>query len=246
MKVYAHFAIENGIEFRWRTLLQFGDSWNTIGTVIMKNPGSADPLLIDIPNEILSKLNQIDNSYEWSEFSDDPTLRLIAKLFEEHYRCQLNGVIQIYNLFNIKDQNLDSALNKLSDSCSSKCFTFEDDIQQLHHPIYIGWGDLWKDIRLKSVAQKYFTSAVHICSDNWYLSSKLDDKDNNYHHPQWLMGQGVHTLSSLVHRAKFHNNTPHLTAYHLHEVLTQLELYPKTHPNAIKALKEQISLVENK
>lgn len=52
MKVFAHYMgnekdwnlSEDGFQYRWRTLLKFGDSWNVIGSVIMKNPGSAQPL----------------------------------------------------------------------------------------------------------------------------------------------------------------------------------------------------------
>ncbi len=32
--------INNG--FRWRTLLQYGNSWEVIGSVVMKNPGGAN------------------------------------------------------------------------------------------------------------------------------------------------------------------------------------------------------------
>lgn len=42
MNVYTHYrTITPSIGFRWRTLLQFGDGWNIIGSVVMKNPGSA-------------------------------------------------------------------------------------------------------------------------------------------------------------------------------------------------------------
>ncbi|GIJ93186.1 hypothetical protein CAPN002_04040 [Capnocytophaga stomatis] len=49
MKVYAHFFEEKGekeVQYRWRTLLQFGDSWEIIGSVVMKNPGSAESKLV--------------------------------------------------------------------------------------------------------------------------------------------------------------------------------------------------------
>ena len=43
MRVYTHyFKDENtGIECRWRTLLQIGESWDCMGSVYMKNPGSS-------------------------------------------------------------------------------------------------------------------------------------------------------------------------------------------------------------
>lgn len=42
MKVYTHFIkIDENDGYRWRTLLQFGNSWDCIGSVVMKNPGSS-------------------------------------------------------------------------------------------------------------------------------------------------------------------------------------------------------------
>ena len=39
MKVYACYDNKD-YEYRWNTILKFGQSWDVIGTVIMKNPGS--------------------------------------------------------------------------------------------------------------------------------------------------------------------------------------------------------------
>ena len=61
MKVYAHYRGKektgDGNSYRWRTLLQFGDSWECIGSVFMKNPGSAKPLYPTTPiqDEVLLK-----------------------------------------------------------------------------------------------------------------------------------------------------------------------------------------------
>lgn len=46
MKVFAHYyqSETTGNDYRWRTILQFGTSWDIIGSVVMKNPGSAEPL----------------------------------------------------------------------------------------------------------------------------------------------------------------------------------------------------------
>lgn len=40
MKVYTHYyKIDDNEGLRWPTLLQFGKSWDIIGSVVMKNPG---------------------------------------------------------------------------------------------------------------------------------------------------------------------------------------------------------------
>lgn len=41
MKVYAEYFEEKGSTFRTNTILQFGDSWNLIGNIVLANPGSA-------------------------------------------------------------------------------------------------------------------------------------------------------------------------------------------------------------
>lgn len=43
MKVFAHYFYDNknDVEYRWRTLLKIGDSWEICGTIFMKNPGSS-------------------------------------------------------------------------------------------------------------------------------------------------------------------------------------------------------------
>ena len=43
MRVYAEYVEVNGLEFRTNTILQFGESWELIGNVILANPGSAVP-----------------------------------------------------------------------------------------------------------------------------------------------------------------------------------------------------------
>ena len=238
MKVFACYSDEDEIKYRWNTILQFGESWEVIGTVIMKNPGSAEPLKTEISDSVLEMLNGFDASDKWCEFTDDPTLRWVVKLFEESLDRELNGVIRVFNLFNVKDQDLGKALDKLAKNKASKCFTVDNDIKHLCNPIYIGWGDLWKDKNLKSIAQKFFNAAVELNSQ-WYLSHNIEDKNNMYSHPQWLMCRRVHSLF-LLHRAKFRVNRTVLSKIELCEVKEILKSYPKTHENDIKAIERMI------
>ncbi|MDY3143273.1 MAG: hypothetical protein SOW30_11445, partial [Parabacteroides sp.] len=67
MNVYTHYrTIAPSIGFRWRTLLQFGDGWNVIGSVVMKNPGSSyfasEAPLTD--GNILAHLQSFDDESE--------------------------------------------------------------------------------------------------------------------------------------------------------------------------------------
>ena len=126
MKVYAHFREEGGRMFRWRTLLQFGDSWQVVGSVVMKNPGSAYPLT---PNQcvsdmfILPELQAIDDSEPWYEFKPDITMSCITRLFGVQ-----SGVIQIFNLFNIREADLAQALHLYDEAspCVYESFRIKD------------------------------------------------------------------------------------------------------------------------
>ena len=127
MKVYAHYKGKektgDGNSYRWRTLLQFGDSWECIGSVFMKNPGSAKPLYPTTPiqDEVLLKhLSKFSYNKEcgWFHFSDDPTMRHIENLFRTYYKHksgwdELNGVIQIFNLMNVMEPDLNEAKKNL-------------------------------------------------------------------------------------------------------------------------------------
>ena len=183
--------------FRWRTLLQFGDSWQVVGSVVMKNPGSAYPLT---PNQcvsdmfILPELQAIDDSEPWYEFKPDITMSCITRLFGVQ-----SGVIQIFNLFNIREADLSQALH-LYDEASPCVYeqqanpppsslllsTTEQDISQLKGPVYLGWGPLGSDGRFRRKAQMIFDAVKDRMN---YLSPDFDS--NPFFHPLYLMQYGA-------------------------------------------------------
>ena len=183
--------------FRWRTLLQFGDSWQVVGSVVMKNPGSAYPLT---PNQcvsdmfILPELQAIDDSEQWYEFKPDITMSCITRLFGVQ-----SGVIQIFNLFNIREADLSQALH-LYDEASPCVYeqqanpppsslllsTTEQDISQLKGPVYLGWGPLGSDVRFRQKAQMIFDAVKDRMN---YLNPDFDS--NPFFHPLYLMQYGA-------------------------------------------------------
>ena len=183
--------------FRWRTLLQFGDSWQVVGSVVMKNPGSAYPLT---PNQcvsdmfILPELQAIDDSEPWYEFKPDITMSCITRLFGVQ-----SGVIQIFNLFNIREADLSQALH-LYDEASPCVYeqqanpppsslllsTTEQDISQLKGPVYLGWGPLGSDGRFRRKAQMIFDAVKDRMN---YLNPDFDS--NPFFHPLYLMQYGA-------------------------------------------------------
>ena len=206
MKVYSHYEIINGIEYRWRTLLQLGNSWEVCSTVIMKNPGSSHPVnwkddkpipINDI--EILENLNRFDNfnslvSKEWFDFSVDPTMRHVAHLIEDYlfYNKRIKeGIIQIFNLFNVIDKSLGEAIQNFDPQVVN---TIEDDINSIKkyskYPIYIGWGNLWRNEQFRENAERIYNVTKEVTH---YLNTN-GIANNKYYHPQYLLGVGKNQL----------------------------------------------------
>lgn len=200
MKVYAHFLgvqeghiwnlSKDGFQYRWRTILQFGNSWDVIGSVYMKNPGSAAPIDKNLPNDIMIHLTDLDKvNNQWLEFTPDNTMRCIARLFmSKNGSMQLNGIIQIFNLMNIRDADLGKALKMSKNSTEDVFSTIKEDIAILSattKPVYLGWGGLGKNSQFKKNAEIVFNAVV---DKNLYLNKEF--YDNSFYHPQYLMCYG--------------------------------------------------------
>ena len=218
MKVYTHYFRDSatGIECRWRTILQLGDSWNSIGCVYMKNPGSSiyqetdgDGSPVAITHAItLSHLraftHETDNDV-WYEFRADSTMYAIEALFKEYaayHRQPAEGIIQVFNLFNVRDADLRKAQGKLIDSLHEKTFTIDEDVQCLKGPVYIGWGNLWKDKLHKLNAEKVLAACKTLCN---YIDTSNIEK-NIYYHPQYLMLYGKNKEEVIRHKQYFFEN----------------------------------------
>lgn len=200
MRVFTHFHemdLPSGrtVGVRWRTILQFGDRWDVIGNVVMKNPGSArvakgeTSSITDIfLTQELHEFAPEDNN-AWYEFRPDATMHSIKDLFARRYSIsthELNGVIQIFNLFYIKNPDLNSAIDDDSDA------RFEICTRDLHHleqhkekPTYIGWGNLWTSDRYSEKAKSMFEM---VQPHNSYLNPEISR--NAFIHPLYLMRYG--------------------------------------------------------
>lgn len=189
MKVYTHYKELDGngqaIGIRFNTLLQFGDSWNPLGSVVMKNPGSAnfknkDRAPVSDP-AILSHLEQFEHypGNEWFEFNADTTMRCIEELFSASSEG-LNGVILIFNLMYVRTPNVEEAIGFFKE------VRFEDnDISIIRRyeclPIYLGWGAIGNDSRFREKAKAIFNIALR---SNRYLKPEFEE--NSFYHPQFL------------------------------------------------------------
>jgi hypothetical protein len=213
MKVFAHYFYDNinDVEYRWRTIIQIGDSWDIRGTIFMKNPGSSksvEPNIKPIKNGgLLEELRKFDDrrtsvSCEWYEFSVDRTMICVINLFKAYYEAhgeKLNGVIQIFNLFNVRDANLWKAIDKCKDDGLDKLiYTTDDDIKNIVSPVYIGWGNLWRVPAHKENAQRIFSEVIKKTS---YLCNGIEN--NKFYHPQYLLNYGKNRKNCIDVLEKF-------------------------------------------
>jgi hypothetical protein len=190
MKVYAEFIEENGIEYRTKTILQFGNSWNLIGSIVMKNPGSAFPkneISIEDWNKVAEN-ELVSNSLQtnWFEFQPDPTMGQVERVFNGYYtgnQIELNGVIQVFNLFNIRHQKINVAKQLASQSNSMHLFPQVNVVIDSfkNKPVFLGFG--WEYLNInRSFAESMFEYVK--ASDFMYL--KRDMIDNFFYHPGYI------------------------------------------------------------
>ena len=215
MKVYAEFIEDDGFQFRTKALLQFGDSWDLIGSIVMKNPGGAKPGEI-ITKENSEKLNQFYNKEieqkNWSFTNADNTMNNISAIFNGNYigyNRELNGIIQIFNLSNICDTNVDNA-HKNGNLTKSKFLlpNINETIEQFKdRPVYLGFGDFYTNKKsnhfnvLKNSAQKLFEFVKNSKNDyleDDYLIDELYYHKNSFYHPQYLKIAKPHILENYL------------------------------------------------
>lgn len=168
---------ENNLFFRDQTILQFGSSWDLIANIISLNPGSATPKNdININDFLLSKKlpyfinpNEDQNYYE---FKLDPFMRNILKCFSKHYN---GGIIKIYNLFNLKNQDSKKAMEEYYENKQNKFIhTNIDDINYENKPLIIATGDGGLKDGLIDELKKYIN---HSEKEKLYSIQKIKDKE---------------------------------------------------------------------
>lgn len=186
MRVYARYFSESGLNFRLNTVLQFGDSWNIIGAAVLINPGSAKPIGNISPEEQQHLEAITSQGSDWHCFTADPTMNQLGKIFNGWYagkETPLNGVILLFNLFNLRDKNLNQAL-ELQKSCASPLlFSTDADIEALKVTdcIYLGWGNTGK-YALREYAQKIFEAVKSRLG--YYVDE--DFNHNAFYHPGYV------------------------------------------------------------
>jgi hypothetical protein len=146
MKCFARWEQESlsGACFRDQTILQFGDSWELLASFVLLNPGSALPLDTSDQSEYLRSKSlpffvepSVGEAY--LEFSIDRLMGDVIKLFACKYS---GGTIRLLNLFNLKNQDSNEAVEQLLlNQSHAKMFSKDHEIVFFDAPVIIASGD---------------------------------------------------------------------------------------------------------
>lgn len=192
MRVFAEYFEEDGLKYRRNTILQFGESWELIGNAVLANPGSAEP--VSKPDEeSLNHIKVFFSEYRnekiaqdnWFEFSSDPTMGFVEKIFNGFYineNHQLNGVIQLFNTFNIKNENLEEAVAQIGTD-SELLFSYNIEKHFQDKPTYFGFSnEVLNNELLRKVAKQIFTAS----SPKVRTIYKREFSENSFYHPMYV------------------------------------------------------------
>lgn len=195
MKIYAQFFTYNDIEYRLNTILQFGDSWELIGNIVLANPGSAKPLHGSLHPEEVNHIEQFIQNYRtdhvaiknWYEFRPDATMLRIERIFNGWYinpeaTIELNGVIQLFNTFNTKNQDLEDAILTLPED---NPLLYSIGIERQFHgkPTYFGFsGIVINHEKLRKIAENIFNNTDELIKVHY----NTDFAKNSFYHPTFV------------------------------------------------------------
>jgi hypothetical protein len=188
-KVFARFFTDpaSNITYRLNTVLQFGNCWDIIGSAILLNPGSATISSELLSSEELQHLNNITgtkNGWNIVDYSRDTTIRdSLPRIFNGYFaniNRELNGIILLYNLFNLKETDSEKAKSTQAHVCSEYLYTSSSDIELINNSpiVFLGWG--------KDLPSELNTHAKHLFSQlNKDIISHYDSifEKNTFYHP---------------------------------------------------------------
>lgn len=179
MRCFARWEKEANSEvfFRDQTILQFGDSWELLVSFVLLNPGSALPLNEADQTEYLRSKSlpffvEPTDGETYVEFSIDRLMNDVIKLFASEYS---GGSIRLYNLFNLKNQDSNEALDQfVTNQTHPKMLAKEQEIKFCNAPVIItSGGNAINNPTLKQVLTQYIALAK---VENLYKIARADER----------------------------------------------------------------------
>jgi hypothetical protein len=190
LKVFAEFHQDGNYKYRIKTLLQINGGTKLLGSAVLINPGSAEPENDKFDKDIIQQFYKsnhnikIENLDLWYEFSADPTMHQLVKLFNGSYTkyqpIELKGIIQLFNCVYIIGPNLKKAEEDFSNSPQKFAFNEQDYFK--YKPVYFGWGQTGKHGFVYEIAYKIFDEY----KDPYNKLYEADFEANHFYHPRYV------------------------------------------------------------
>ncbi|EAK0248729.1 hypothetical protein TT02_03775 [Campylobacter jejuni] len=194
MEVYARYFDTQDYSFRMDTLLCFGQSAELLGSAVLLNPGSSKCKEESLTCDELNKIREfykdkkdVGDFDSWKKFSPDSTMREIERIFNGQHidkKTELNGIIQIFNLLNLKNSDSDSAIKEMCQIENQYLFSNDIHLRFYNKIVYFGFGKkmLKYDI-LRKRACDIFKNAPITSKENYEV---LFEK-NDFYHPMYIL-----------------------------------------------------------
>lgn len=186
LKAFAYWEETPAGGYRRGTLLIGNGNERVVGNAVLKNPGSARPL------ETVSS-----RSDGRLEFSVDQTMYALAELFGIDKK---GGTIRLFNLSSIREADFSKAKKLIDTTVAKDDNVAEEIVNGPAVPTYLGWGNLYKNPRLRAKADVIFEAAKKNTP-----SLRPNIVDNPFIHPLYLMRYARNKDVCLNERAFWQN-----------------------------------------
>lgn len=182
VKAYGTFVKKGNNLFRKEAYIQFGNSQNTLGTIIMLNPGRA----------VLKETKIEDNMEIHGELRIDPTMDSIIKLVNKFYaeEKEIQGRVKLYNLFPLQNARSNDAISMFEKLWNEKeplvtefPKTQEILLNELKSSswVLVGWGCGRSSENLNAIKERWLSL---IAQSKTPLLGKEGNTYLKYHHPR--------------------------------------------------------------
>lgn len=139
VKATGTFIREGTLIFRTEAKIQWGESEDPLGIIIMLNPGSSSLTNVTQWDRFESGVVNMDSG----EIKLDHTMQMIVDILESAMP-RLDGVLHIYNLFDLRNSEADAAIDLykelLAKNIESLERNFSTDFLSQFPWIWIAWG----------------------------------------------------------------------------------------------------------
>lgn len=197
-QAFGTFVKRYGKIFRTSSYIQWGESRQSLGAVLMLNPGSAE--FGKMNPKMGLRLDQFGAAM--GKIHPDQTMDQLIRLVDQFYESRPSGRLQIYNLFNLRGAYAEKAIKDFEELVVHDRITLEEALASIgelqNHPwILIGWGlhrkNKWKFLQK---TKDLWLEQIRTAGIPFFGSQ--NDRGDYYHPAPLLKTERDHLLSELT------------------------------------------------